>query len=103
LRELVHQRIHSWRRTKLGSIDPIVESSEHIEDERRQFEYFWMLRAGRNSDRKRRIALDPGSFLGILFDNRPNVVSATQKNDIGVPAGRGVAVVCRSLSRSVSL
>src|SRR5262245_19782935 len=85
MRKLANQLVHFWRRSEGGSIGPIVQSSEHIEDGRRHFEHHWMLRTGRNGDRKLRIALDHGDFLRIVFDNRPDVVSATQKNEIKMP------------------
>src|SRR5262249_56448995 len=38
-----------------------------------------------NGDRKRRIALGHGDILHVVFNNGPDVVGATHKNDIGVP------------------
>src|SRR5215467_1913650 len=85
LRKLANQLVHFWRRSEFGSIGPIVQSREHVEDGRRHFEYLWLLRIRRNGNRERRIPLDHSDFLRIVFDNRADVVGATQNNHIGVP------------------
>ena len=81
LRELANEFVDLQRRSEFGSIDPIVQRPEHIENGRRYFENSGMLRTGWNNDRDQRIAPGRDRSLQSIFENRADVVTAAKKND----------------------
>jgi hypothetical protein len=82
--------------SKHGSIHPIVQNAEHIEDGRQQLEYHWLLDTARDGEREPRVAFDRKSLIMATFEDRPYIVGATQKDDIPMP-GRTLFAADRHL------
>src|SRR5262249_9053211 len=74
------------RRAQRSRIGPIVQGREQSEGGRKQLEYLWMLGVRRHGDDERGIAPDRVGLTGTTFENRTNIVTAMEENDVGVAA-----------------
>src|SRR5271156_2790532 len=79
-RELPDQLVDLRRRSKFGSIGPIVQHPKRLENERRYLADPRMPRIEWNSDRERRIAHGQGRSFQSVFENGADVVTAAKKN-----------------------
>src|SRR5882757_9344924 len=84
--KIADERVHFRHCTERGSIGPIVEGREHVVDEREHLEHLRMHGIRRHGDCERRVALDRSRFPRTGFEDWPDIVGATKKDDVGVAA-----------------